>query len=228
MMLGSRSVAPLRAFGAGRGPSTPASRRRVSRRGAAMLEALLVIPVLLIFLGGASRLHHYYYARWAALQEARADAWRMALAGCMLPEEIKELADKAVADSGSAPETTTRSGGAERPQSDADSPIGSTLTGSPSDPPAFMRRASAGEGSARVGIASGKVGTAAAPAGPEAAVPAGDSTRTPYIPIPNLAGEVSASRSFSCNEMQHRDELVIHGTSVISTIISQAKDILSF
>jgi Flp pilus assembly protein TadG len=56
------------------------ARRR--KRGAAMVEAMLVLPILIIVLTGATYLRELYLARASTRLVARACAWEMAMRGC--------------------------------------------------------------------------------------------------------------------------------------------------
>lgn len=55
------------------------------RRGAALIEAVIVLPVLILLLGGVVFLRERYLGRQHALLEARRCAWAHALSGCGAP-----------------------------------------------------------------------------------------------------------------------------------------------
>lgn len=57
-------------------------RHRRRRRGAAFVEAIIVISTFFVFLYGVMYFHSMFLSKWAALQEARAKAWIIALHGC--------------------------------------------------------------------------------------------------------------------------------------------------
>jgi Flp pilus assembly protein TadG len=66
-------------------------RYRTKRRGAALVEAAVVVPVLALFLGLMMFLHAQYSAKLAAMTKARAAAWDNSLHGCNGGESQKGL-----------------------------------------------------------------------------------------------------------------------------------------
>jgi Flp pilus assembly protein TadG len=81
-----------------RAAQKPRMTRRPRRRGAVLVEALVVIPVFIIAFTGAIFLGNLYRQKLVTMQTARQAAWANAMAGCSESGDGEDLATESQLD----------------------------------------------------------------------------------------------------------------------------------